>query len=137
MQKLKSMKQLDRKELLTKTFGILWVSWVITVMPYTIKQAVFVPRGKFINLEASESIDTLLSKIVQAKTYGSQIDLASSYVYIAITILDSFLRTLKISYGFINSIILIILMKPFNEPILNGFKLISSKFKKNRVAIEK
>ena len=38
---LKTLQQVDRKEVLVTSFYALWIGWVICVVPYTVKGALY------------------------------------------------------------------------------------------------
>ena len=50
-------------------------------------------------------------------------------------IVEALLRSLKVSYSFINSIVLIILLRPFNEPLVKLYKNLASYLKERRQSL--
>ena len=139
---LRQMKQMDRKELLSKAFGILWIAWVVMVKPYVVKQAiagsprdgpsVFSTNWEFGQTASMQQMidKVFVDNIRFEEDYKVEVTWVKSTAYLAsVFALDVSLRTLKISFGFVNSVILIILIKPFHEPILRAIGKLSEKLK--------
>ena len=127
------MKQLDRKELLSKTFVLLWLSWVLLVAPDILKEALTGSTSdERLNIGAAytssfqQFMDDFFIKKEQMEALDyewNSISLTHATVILAI---KASLRTVKISFGFVNSIILIVLMKPFHEPIIMFIQRLSN-----------
>ena len=133
------MKQMDRKEVLSKTFAILWISWVLLVTPDVLKEALTgstsddrLNIGAAYTSSIQQFMDEFLlkkEKIEGLDYEWNSISLTHATVMLA---LKASLRTVKISFGFVNSIILIILMKPFHEPIIKLIQRLTRIAKKIR-----
>ena len=131
---LKTVRSVDRSNLITKTFIALWIFWVITSVPYGIFIAIdafWLGRSdndlidtSFYGVMSTTSLDHIVEDIVSITSKGSY----SLAMIRRLWFVEVGLRTLKISYGFINSLLLIILLKPFHQPIVKVCK----KFTRNR-----
>ena len=130
---LRKVKSVDRSNLITKTFICLWLLWIMTSLPYIL----------FLATKALGFWTT--DDMIESSFYGVMLSLSVGDNLSGYNIFDNYneelipltgikrlwfveigFRTLKISYGFINSLLLIVLLKPFHEPIvkiLKRFKL--------------
>ena len=127
------MKQLDRKELLSKTFAILWISWVLLVTPDILKEAITGSTSdERLNIGAAytgsfqQFMDEFFIKKEQFEALDYEWNSISLTHATMILAIKASLRTVKISFGFVNSIILIVLMKPFHEPIIRLIQRLSN-----------
>ncbi|XP_063722163.1 uncharacterized protein LOC134848579 [Symsagittifera roscoffensis] len=130
---LRGMKQLDRKELLSKTFAILWISWVLLVTPDILKEAITGSTSdERLNIGAAytgsfqQFMDEFFIKKEQFEALDYEWNSISLTHATMILAIKASLRTVKISFGFVNSIILIVLMKPFHEPIIRLIQRLSN-----------
>ena len=127
---LKNVRSVHRSSLITKIFIALWLLWVITSVPY--KSFVALESLRIVK-SSDNAIDTSFYGVMSIMNLN---DVFGPYDFVPIYNEDKFnlvklrrqwyveigLRTWKISYGFINSLLLIILLKPFNQPIVKLFK---------------
>ena len=146
--RLKSLKQLDRKDTLSLCFIFLWVSWMVLVLPYVLKHAFldspldgifsFQSDVKRQTASAEQFIDTFLMPKVMPLSYDYSLHFTewhekskdkSVEMMTAVFMVDTFLKTLKLSFGFFNSAILIVLIKPFYLPLIKSIKTIVKKMK--------
>ncbi|XP_063725391.1 uncharacterized protein LOC134853345 [Symsagittifera roscoffensis] len=128
---LTELKQVERKELLATSFKILWVGWVICVTPYTIKASLYslFKWDSEIDEYTGDASYVDFYWFLIYMVYGgyhegeSLANQREKYVqHRANFILETLFRSLKISYSFINSILLIVLLKPFNQPLIKTYK---------------
>ena len=120
---------MDRKVTLTRAFFIVWAYWVMSSLPHAIYEM-------FVNLQGYKAI---LSTVhfdlnyggIYSNCFGSYgyeynvykfdyigTDDFKAQKYYHEFIVEAVLRALKLSYGFVNSLVVIILVKPFHEPVL-------------------
>ena len=118
-----------RRGSLSKTFMLLWASWVICVVPFIALE--FYSRAVMIT---DSYIDVLSSfrreAAVAAFDQGSDANVDWINDYNLLSQLYAVFESLKLSYASLNSILLIVLLRPFREPVANVCRKISRKFKK-------
>ncbi|XP_075240224.1 uncharacterized protein LOC142335298 [Convolutriloba macropyga] len=127
---LKNSKQITRKNLLTRAFCILLISWFVMVTPHAVFQDYFLKGRLF-------SIGTFMhahyeTMYVERQIKNSTNPRAREYfvtdvlrLYRRNAILwriEAPLRCLKLSFGFVNSVLLIVMIKPFQDPIIATFQ---------------
>ena len=96
------VRQAKRSKTLTLVLILLWVSWCVCMIPYIIFNAYFQWSEKFWYEMPTDAVYSLYD-------YWSD--------YYKIVIGDVTTRALKHSYSSINSLLLIIMLRPFNEPL--------------------
>ena len=124
---LNKSKSINRSGLITKVFAIQFVFWTITSVPYLVFRATDdlgfwrdqdnVEQGSFYFLMSK------LSLKVNVFDYSDYNDIPLDVIN-RLWLSEKVFRTFKISYGFINSLLLIILLKPFSRPIKQLLKKI-------------
>ncbi|XP_075256356.1 uncharacterized protein LOC142348752 [Convolutriloba macropyga] len=135
IQQLRSSKQIARKDLLITAFIALLVAWVVMVTPHT-AFVDYVNKGQTFGfsivlwsevheveynlIEAGilthalyEDVESRQSRLTQQRNYT----------------IEAILRLFKMSFGFVNSILLVILIKPFNRPLLEKLKTVKSRLR--------
>ena len=139
---LKQMHQCERKKLIVRSFALLWLAWAITSFPHAIFDAVFGRyvfkdfMGRTVDLNTNglikySSIANMYKIIYAALRKGVPLDNLKQFEFAkTLLIIDKCLRYLKMSYGFVNSILLIVLVKPLHEPLLKFLKKFSESMKK-------
>ena len=139
-QTLKTLKHNDRKDLLATSFISLWACWVICLTPYTIKTALFFSfKWDYVEDTGYDELyhvdfyyfltkSNFLDQSNQNGTFYQDI----SEKHRRFFQLETSLRLLKISYSFLNSLLLIILLKPFNEPLIKIYRNSLNKLKQGR-----
>ncbi len=100
----------SRKRNLTIAFFVLWVLWLVLSMPYAFYETYQTFRGDFGMIEDLWRFEELTSA---NRDYPEFNDDPSPNYFTEIS-----LFTLKQSFGFFNSLILIVLIRPFQQPIL-------------------
>ncbi|XP_075261660.1 uncharacterized protein LOC142353313 [Convolutriloba macropyga] len=120
---LKGSLTISRKDLLTRTFVALLVSWTVLVTPHVLFQD-YVSKGRMYSLGTlmQSHQDTFIFTDIFG--YGETGQHFNEAVEKKITVarhtrIEAPLRCLKMSFAFINSILLIILMRPFHQPLIN------------------
>ena len=126
---LKTVRSVDRSKLITKTFIFLWLFWTPTSVPYILflatKELVFRKSDEFIE---GSFYGVMVSLSVRVNLFGYYIFSTYDEELISLTntkrlwFVEIGFRTLKVSFGFINSLLLIVLFKPFHEPIVKILK---------------
>ena len=127
---LKSLISVDRKELITKTLFSLWIFWTITSLPYVIFRATDELQVWRDRSELSEGSFYFVMEYLRlnangnayagySDSRGGQVDLGKIK---RLWFIEVLFRTVKMSYGIINCLLLIVLLKPFNEPIVKALK---------------
>ena len=122
IRQLKNSRVSSQNRRLTIAFAALWVSWIICVAPLLIWEPYLIrfrERKGFIPKSCpkpqwSDPADFVLF-------FSSFPGLWAQKSIKFKTGVDSSLRALKHAYGFINSIMLIVLLRPFHEPIRKLF----------------
>ena len=115
VKKLKVGRQDSRKKSLSIAFCVLWLSWILFCAPYV--------AFEFYLLNFYETgVDSLGPEDVTVIHNQGEPSERVKFLYHC----DIYLRSLNRSYGFINSLLMLILLKPFQEPIRKGFKKMTS-----------
>ena len=120
-------KQIDRKTLLTAVFAAIMILWMILVFPHVF-YVTFIAKHEFepffIGLAfygASKQMQHFANSayflVGPGADYAANIQ--SSFENEAKHIIvDLVLRVLRMSFGILNTVLVLILLKPFHEPIL-------------------
>ncbi|XP_075248818.1 uncharacterized protein LOC142341615 [Convolutriloba macropyga] len=133
VQAFKTIRQTPRSKTLTKAFIFLWVSWVVCVLP----SLIFETYMTHVKLSKSHyytyyTWDTNEFLMEMSKIYGNW----NSYMR-TLAAINPIFRVLKHSYGFINSLLLIILLRPFKEPVQDLIRRLKFRNKENGTEKEK
>ena len=122
--------QNDRKRRLVRAFAFLYISWILCTLPFLVTQTYIY---NFIQLYTEE-------QIAGYKREGSPFHGPEDFYqfYIANSLLDmpdhllvvhkteTVSRVVKHSYGFINSVLILILIRPFQQLAADSLKTIKS-----------
>ncbi|XP_075253379.1 uncharacterized protein LOC142345283 [Convolutriloba macropyga] len=140
VKKLKASKQIQRKGLLIRVFILLLVSWTLLVTPHVVLQDLIL-EGKWFSfgtLMNHQYYDTFyennwehMQRHHSAEYWSSQRE--KHNLLVAYSVAEPILRILKMSFGFVNSILLIILIKPFHEPLIVWKKWFAKQFGRNNL----
>ena len=113
---MKLVRQSTRSKRLTKTFVFLWVSWVVCVMPQVLLDLYLtkfkIDSRNFEHDFTTWDTDDFLTELV---TLNQNWNSKSK----AVITLHAIFRAMKHAYGFINSLLLILLLRPFRVPLSN------------------
>ena len=97
----------NRKQTLTVAFMVLWVSWIACSAPFGIYDV-------FLELKDIKGVlDEDLFTLLQRATSTREDIFDAEQIYVILTAL----RSLKHFYGFINSVCLIVLLRPLQAPL--------------------
>ena len=116
IQQLKAGPQNDRKAVLSRAFIFLCISWVVCVAPYQALEVYYLDfrTNYFDPLNHHQLLDKSPMDFKQLSQRDNFYYNAKQKTFILV---EGFLAVLLFSYGFLNSLLLLILLKPFREPI--------------------
>ena len=120
---IQKSRQNTRTRTLTIALIVLWVTWGLFVIPYMVFNACF----RFLHHRGERKAPSDWSLYVDDAPFGSfhdedYVEPWERNINKMIVFGDIILRALKHSYSFINSLLLIILLRPFQKP----FRVIGS-----------
>ena len=104
-----------QKRRLTYAFAFLWTSWVLCNLPTAIVEVLESLNDDLILIESLSDVQFML-----ALGLGDREGLVKAYL------IKNLLFGVKLSYGFLNSLLLVILYRPFREPMKRCLKFIKS-----------
>ncbi len=115
---LKKGKSNARKTTLTWAFFALWAAWRLCVFPYEMFDIYFMKNDR---MGFGNYLVKPRQLIFSVINFGDR----SEHNVSRTVFVESVLWTLKLSYSFVNSILLLILVRPFAEPLKSAVKWIS------------
>ena len=120
---LRSGRQSSRTNTVTKTFVVLWISWILCVLPYIIMDfytsTLMVEYQSWLSVRHTDPanfFDKLAIITFGVKRNGEKYMLWNKTTQMASAFYSAFM-SLKHSYGFINSFLMIVLLRPFQQPV--------------------
>ena len=102
----------ERKVALARAFFCLWISWVVFTLPHVAFQLYFVNFVKVGVHKEPYPPEALIHVYSLISLPGIYLPRNSR----TIVVVETALRILQQSYGFLNSVLLVTIMKPFQEP---------------------
>ena len=95
----------------------LYVLWLICFVPYDLLEIYYLKHPRLYNDLFKDSAPAALKdNIGYANSLYSTHQITFSGIYRKFIIVEAFLGNLRFAYGFFNSILLLILLRPFREP---------------------
>ncbi len=126
--RLRTCRQNGRTVALVRAFMFLWCSWMICVVPYQVVELYFLTFRKrylyFLNMRSIFDKSPWGFKRLFHMGNSSYAGDMKKFV-----IVEAVLGALMFSYGFFNSLLLLILLKPFREPVKKIVRLASRKWR--------
>ena len=113
--------QNSRKRSLMIAFACLWSFWVVMNMPFAVFELKRFGTGILLTLKYSTSA---LSNAAYDKAIGREAEITELGVF-----MEQLLFGLKQSFAIVNSLLLIILIRPFQEPLKAGYRKLACKKK--------
>ncbi len=116
---LKKGKVTARKITLTRAFCALWICWIMCVFPYEVLDIYFLSidrMGYGYYIAKPSEISFAVSIFARFQSDSAEARML---------IIESVLQTLRHSYSFLNSVLLLVLVRPFSEPLKSAFKMVS------------
>ena len=101
-------RQNDRKTTLARAFFFLWFFWIMFAFPYEVLDVYFMANDRA-GTDATRPEEILARIIKRSLSRNSWLK--------TLAVVESCLRTLRNSYSFVNTILLLILVRPFSEPL--------------------
>ncbi|XP_075261052.1 uncharacterized protein LOC142352804 isoform X2 [Convolutriloba macropyga] len=130
IQTLRASKQIARKDLLIRAFVALLITWTVMVTPHTVFVD-FVNKGQTFGFSR---VLWIQMNDVSIEMSGAVVDDIDSdpgkrlrQIESRNYTIEAILRLFKMSFGFVNSILLIILIKPFHKPLLDKLNTVRTK----------
>ncbi|XP_075247509.1 uncharacterized protein LOC142340698 [Convolutriloba macropyga] len=117
-------KTITRKGLLTKAFAAILVLWVLLVLPHVCfmdfkRKGSFSSMGKtFLTAAKARLLGLEETKPIVEKYPFLQYLHDDGSTQHRLSIIDVSLRGLRFSYGFVNTLIIMVLTKPFHAPLI-------------------
>ena len=109
--KIRKMAKNDRKATLISAFVCLWACWLLFTLPFSLYEIFVVSTGSYGLLRTSEGA-SLLGQVARGHTL------------VTLSAQEFAVLSVKQSFGIVNSLILLVLVKPFRKPVINLFNLI-------------
>ena len=101
---------------MARAFVLLWVSWLICVLPYQGIEVFYLWfRTKYASqLEYRKQIDLAPREFKNLIEMDNTLYSGDAKAFV---IVEALLSVIMFSYGFFNSLLLLVLVKPFREPV--------------------
>ncbi len=115
----------ERKMSLARAFFFLWVSCIVCTLPYVAFELYFINFVKVSMPPKAYPPEGLL----YIYTFNQVVWKVLPKNPRTIIICEAAFRILRQSYGFLNSVLLLILLKPFQEPIRSMFVFVNKKLR--------
>ena len=109
---LKTTKAVGRKKAIARAFIVLWASWVLCTIPYLVIEFYILNFVSFNGYGYAAPED--LSEYFAKDFWNFQLPENSK----TIIVVEISLRIVRQCFGFVDSVLLIVLLRPFQEPII-------------------
>ena len=131
-------KHIDRKFLLTAIFAAILILWMILVWPHVF-YATFAVNNEFVTFPEALNLYALNKEtesfFIRYRDFINQYLQDVSYLRSTAmrdnqtVLVDLILRVLRMSFGILNTLLVLIMLKPFHAPILSILRKIRSSLK--------
>ena len=106
--------------LLTKAFACILLLWMVLVLPH-VCFIDFKQKGNFANIghlfKNSNKVSYFTNQYMEFFQQDDPHGIQDSKSRIRLIIFDAILRIMRFSYGFVNTLIVMVLTKPFHKPL--------------------